>query len=117
MRIERADKRYQPLHLLWLVIEPAVYLRVADKPPVAQRLQRARAYSQLPADLLAREPSFHAPRVAFAPQGGDLLRECAECRHHHLESLFLDRYYFHIHAITGLPAKVTMQPLTRTVFR
>ena len=32
MRIERADKRYQPLHLLWLVIEPAVYLRVADKP-------------------------------------------------------------------------------------
>ena len=25
---------------------------------------------QLPADLLAREPSFHAPRVAFAPQGG-----------------------------------------------
>ena len=33
MRIERADKRYQPLHLLWLVIEPAVYLRVADKPP------------------------------------------------------------------------------------
>ena len=46
-----------------------------------------------------------------------LLRECAECRHHHLESLFLDRYYFHIHAITGLPAKVTMQPLTRTVFR
>ena len=69
MRIERADKRYQPLHLLWLVIEPAVYLRVADKPPVTQRLQRARAYSQLPADLLAREPSFHAPRVAFAPQG------------------------------------------------
>ena len=41
MRIERADKRYQPLHLLRLVIEPAVYLRVADKPPVAQRLQRA----------------------------------------------------------------------------
>ena len=117
MRIERADKRYQPLHLLWLVIEPAVYLRVADKPPVTQRLQRARAYSQLPADLLAREPSFHAPRVAFAPQGGDLLRECAECRHHHLESLFLDRYYFHIHAIIGLPAKVTIQPLTRTVFR
>ena len=36
MRIERADKRYQPLHLLRLVIEPAVYLRVADKPPVAQ---------------------------------------------------------------------------------
>ena len=33
------------------------------------------------------------------PQGGDLLRECAECRHHHLESLFLDRYYFHIHVI------------------
>jgi len=64
MRIERADKRYQPLHLLRLVIEPAVYLRVADKPPVAQRLQRARAYSQLPADLLAREPSFHAPRAA-----------------------------------------------------
>ena len=55
MRIERADKRYQPLHLLRLVIEPAVYLRVADKPPVAQRLQRARAYSQLPADLLARD--------------------------------------------------------------
>ena len=26
-------------------------------------------------------------------------------------------YYFHIHAIIGLPAKVTMQPLTRTVFR
>ena len=26
----------------------AVYLRVADKPPVTQRLQRARAYSQLP---------------------------------------------------------------------
>ena len=42
MRIERADKRYQPLNLLRLVIEPAVYLRVADKPPVTQRLQRAR---------------------------------------------------------------------------
>ena len=117
MRIERADKRYQPLHLLRLVIEPAVYLRVADKPPVAQRLQRARAYSQLPADLLAREPSFQPPAVALAPQGGNLLREGVEGRHHHLESLFLDRYYFHIHAITGLPAKVTMQPLTRTVFR
>ena len=117
MRIERADKRYQPLNLLRLVIEPAVYLRVADKPPVAQRLQRARADSQLPADLLAREPSFHAPRVAFAPQGGDLLRECAECRHHHLEGLFLDRYYFHIHAIIGLPAKVTVRSRTRAVFR
>ena len=67
MRIERADKRYQPLNLLRLVIEPAVNLRVADKPPVAQGLQRARADPQLPADLLAREPSFHAPRVAFAP--------------------------------------------------
>ena len=40
------------------MIEPAVYLRVADKPLVAQRLQRARADSQLPADFLAREPSF-----------------------------------------------------------
>ena len=117
MRIERADKRYQPLNLLRLVIEPAVYLRVADKPPVAQRLQRARAYSQLPADLLAREPSFHAPRAAFAPQGCDLFRKCAECRHHHLKGLFLNRYYFHIHAITGLPAKVTMQPRTRAVSR
>ena len=117
MRIERADKRYQPLHLLRLVIEPAVYLRVADKPPVAQRLQRARAYSQLPADLLAREPSLHAPCVAFAPQGGDLLRKCAERRHHHLEGLFLDRYYFHIHAIIGLPAKVTVRFRTRAVFR
>ena len=67
MRIERADKRYQPLHLLWLVIEPAVYLRVADKPLVAQGLQRARADSQLPADLLASEPPFQPPAVAFAP--------------------------------------------------
>ena len=67
MRIERTDKRNQSPDFFRLVIEPAVYLRVADKPLVAQGLQRARADSQLPADLLAREPSFHAPRVAFAP--------------------------------------------------
>ena len=110
MRIERADKRYQPLHLLWLVIEPAVYLRVADKPPVTQRLQRARADPQLPADLLAREPPFHPPAVAPAPQGGYLLREGVEGRHHHLEGLFLDRYYFHKQNISEFAAKVTKPP-------
>ena len=110
MRIERADKRYQPLHLLRLVIEPAVYLRVADKPPVAQRLQRARADSQLPADLLAREPPFQPPAVALAPQGGNLLREGVEGRHHHLEGLFLDRYNFHIQNISEFAAKVTPSP-------
>ena len=67
-----------------------------------RRLQRARAYSQLPADLLAREPSFHVPCVAFAPQGGYLLRKCAERRHHHLEGLFLDRYYLDVYKRQGM---------------
>ena len=117
MRIERADKRYQPLNLLRLVIEPAVYLRVADKPPVTQGLQRARADPQLPADLLAREPPFHPPAVAPAPQGGYLLREGVEGRHHHLEGLFLDRYYFHKQNISEFAAKVTKPPCTRAVSR
>ena len=110
MRIERADKRYQPLNLLRLVIEPAVYLRVADKPPVTQSLQRARADPQLPADLLAREPPFHPPAVAPAPKGGYLLREGVEGHHHHLEGLFLDRYYFHKQNISEFAAKVTKPP-------
>ena len=108
--IECADKRYQPSDLLWLVIEPAVYLRIADKPPVAQCLQRARADSQLPADLLAREPPFQPPAVALAPQGGNLLREGVEGRQHRLEGLFLDRYNFHIQNISEFAAKVTPLP-------
>ena len=102
--------RNQPPDLLRPVIEPAVYLRVADKPPVTQSLQRARADPQLPADLLAREPPFHPPAVAPAPQGGYLLREGVEGRHHHLEGLFLDRYYFHKQNISEFAAKVTKPP-------
>ena len=108
--IERTDKRNQPSDLLRLVIEPAVNLRVADKPPVAQRLQRARADPQLPADLLAREPPFQPPSVALAPQGGNFLREGVEGRHHHLEGPFLDRYYFHKQNISEFATKVTSQP-------
>ena len=81
---------------------------------------RARQYKGLKpnrvSDLIGRLGLSAFQKQRYGTLSGGQKRR-VECRHHHLESLFLDRYYFHIHAITGLPAKVTMQPLTRTVFR
>ena len=96
MRIERADKRYQPLNLLRLVIEPAVYLRVADKPPVAQRLQRARADVQHPAHVLVVEPSAHPLLAVVTADFVHPADVCLEFGNHPLKHLSFDTYYFHL---------------------
>ena len=92
----RTDKRDEPFHIFRLVVKTEADLRITDKAPVTQFLQRALADSQLPTNLFAREPLAEPFGIPLALQGGDLLHEGIRLCHHFLEGLFLDRYYFHI---------------------
>ena len=97
--VNSADQRNDPFHVLRLVIKTVADLRVSDKATVAQLRQRAGTDSQLSADLFPGQPFCKPPFIALALQGGDFLHESTHLCHHPVESLFLDRYYFHIHVI------------------
>ena len=96
MRIERADKRYQPLHLLWLVIELALEAGERQPSGITEGLQGTWRDVKAQADILAVQSLSGFLTAVSLIQSVHMCGQVLGTCQHPLKDTGLDVAYFHI---------------------